>query len=154
MTSRVVAREAPTRDRQFHPPETSSTAPLTQRELADVQCCPFGGAPGATNAHQAYTAWPSAPGASLIPMARRALWLFLLTLAWNDRGNFLAHRQCVCELPDGGSALVHGYQLYCDWSADDVQVSCSKQDLLGAGGCVSLSACSCELGRPGSGDCY
>ena len=86
-------------------------------------------------------------------MARRALWLFLLTIACNDRGNFLGDRQCVCELPDGGSTLVHGYQLYCDWSADDAQASCPKQDLLGYG-CVSLSACSCELRRPGAGDCY
>ncbi len=37
MTSRVVAREAPTRDRQFHPPETSSTAPLTQRASSEAR---------------------------------------------------------------------------------------------------------------------
>jgi len=83
------------------------------------------------------------------------LWLFVLTIACNDRGNFIAHRYCVCEMPDGGSALLHAYQLYCQSSADEVlQVWCPKQDLFGAGGCVSLKACSCELGPAGSGDCY
>ena len=52
MTSRVVAREAPTRDRQFLPPETSSTAPLTQRASSEALATEHGAILGPVSVHR------------------------------------------------------------------------------------------------------
>jgi hypothetical protein len=77
---------------------------------------------------------------------RNLFWLLLLAVGCNDNGNFFADWKCICQLGDGGSALVDAPGMYCDQSEDDVRNEwCPKQRFLSDAGCVSLTNCACEL---------